>query len=66
MMQRSLRPTALSSARLPTRAGYTRRMTAMEGYFRQNKATAMFADGHEYEGRVDVTKITAHDFKLFF
>ena len=29
-----------------TRADYTRRMTAMEGYFRQNKATAMFADGH--------------------
>ena len=48
-----------------TRADYTRRMTAMEAYFRQNKATAMFADGHEYEGRVDVTQITAHDFKRF-
>jgi len=37
----------------------------MEAYFLQNKATAMFADGHEYEGRVDVTQITAHDFKRF-
>jgi hypothetical protein len=48
-----------------TRADYNRRMTTMEAYFSQHKAAAMFAAGHEYEGRVDVTKITAHDFKRF-
>ena len=48
-----------------TRTDYNKRMTAMEEYFRQKKAAAMFAAGHKYEGRVDVTKITAHDFKRF-